>query len=76
VDFSRLMVISQLGEGQFGQVFLVQHEITKALYALKCIQKQQVKEMKIEKHITVFFNIKGREGCDRNVLTPAHHELH
>ena len=29
VDFGKLIIISQLGEGQFGQVFLVQHEQTR-----------------------------------------------
>lgn len=35
-DFS---VVKKLGEGQFGQVFLVVHNASKKLYALKCISK-------------------------------------
>ena len=38
----QLMVVKRLGEGQFGKVFLVKNKNDNSLYALKCIQKQQI----------------------------------
>jgi len=44
--------MKKLGEGQFGKVFLVKSKADNNLFALKCIQKQQIIENKMEK-ITV-----------------------
>jgi serine/threonine protein kinase len=38
----QLSVLKKLGEGQFGKVFLVKNKADGALFALKCIQKQQI----------------------------------
>ncbi|KAL1521216.1 hypothetical protein AB1Y20_022765 [Prymnesium parvum] len=42
VAFAKLKVLGMLGEGSFGHVQLVQHEVTRATYALKCLSKGQL----------------------------------
>jgi serine/threonine protein kinase len=41
----RFKIVKMLGRGKFGEVFLAQHKETRALYALKKIVKEKVKEM-------------------------------
>ncbi len=45
-----LVYIKKLGEGQFGQVFLVKGRGPNDLFALKAISKAQIVEEKLEKH--------------------------
>lgn len=49
-DFS---VIKKLGEGQFGQVFLVMNNKDLKKYALKCVSKSETLKYKLEKHLIV-----------------------
>lgn len=49
-DFS---VLKKLGEGQFGQVFLVVNNRTNKIYALKCVSKIETLKYKLERHLVV-----------------------
>ncbi len=44
-------VLTKLGEGQFGTVFLVTDPSKTRFYALKCISKAQTVKNKLEKHL-------------------------
>ncbi|CAD8067231.1 unnamed protein product [Paramecium primaurelia] len=46
-----LISIKKLGQGQFGNVYLVHNKIDKKNYALKCISKAQIIEQNLEKHL-------------------------
>jgi len=52
-NLKNLIFIDKLGEGQFGNVYLVKDSSSKKLYALKCVSIAQVLEDKIEDHILV-----------------------
>ena len=45
-----LIFIKKLGEGQFGNVFLVKEPRSGELYALKAISKHQIVEQSLERH--------------------------
>ena len=45
----------KLGEGSFGQVFLVKNIECDKFYALKCISRQLIVENQLDKHIEVNF---------------------
>ena len=47
------LMIQKLGDGQFGNVFLVKDVVSDKNFALKCISLQQIKEETIETHILV-----------------------
>jgi cGMP-dependent protein kinase len=42
------MFSKKLGEGQFGQVFLVKHNNSNSSFALKCIKKKTVNKLKLQ----------------------------
>jgi serine/threonine protein kinase len=44
-------VAKKLGEGQFGNVFLVSDLAKEQFFALKCISKQETIKSKLEKHL-------------------------
>ena len=44
-------MLTKLGEGQFGTVFLVTDPSKTNLYALKCISKKETVRNKLEKHL-------------------------
>lgn len=50
------LVLKKLGEGQFGQVFLVTYGKSNKVYALKCISKAETLKYKIEKHLIVIYS--------------------
>lgn len=41
-DVSNYEVIKLIGEGAFGQVYLVQHHVTNQLYAMKVVDKKNI----------------------------------
>jgi serine/threonine protein kinase len=43
--------MKKLGEGQFGNVFLVSDAPKQNFYALKCISKYETIKTKLEKHL-------------------------
>ena len=45
------MALKKLGEGQFGNVFLVTDSQKQNFYALKCISKYETVKTKLEKHL-------------------------
>ena len=51
------IIMKMVGKGTFGKVFLVQNNITKKIYAMKCIRKdividnEQYDNIKLEKDI-------------------------
>ena len=49
--FTDLKIMRTIGMGQFGRVKIVQHKITKACYALKCLRKAAIFEAGQEEHI-------------------------
>ncbi|EGR32862.1 protein kinase domain protein [Ichthyophthirius multifiliis] len=51
LKLEEMISIKKLGFGQFGSVFLVKSKIDNEYYALKCIQKAQVIEQSLEKHL-------------------------
>lgn len=52
-ELSDFSVIKKLGEGQFGQVYLVINNKNQKLYALKCVSKAETIKYKLEKHLIV-----------------------
>ncbi len=46
-----LVMITKLGQGQFGNVFLVKDSITSGLFALKCVRKSQIVSQNLEKYL-------------------------
>ena len=44
-------MVKKLGEGQFGNVFLVSDLLKEHFFALKCISKQETIKSKLEKHL-------------------------
>lgn len=50
-SISDFKVLTKLGEGQFGTVFLITDPTKTNLYALKCISKQETVKNKLEKHL-------------------------
>ena len=52
VQFTNLIKIRQLGEGQFGKVLLVRDNSSKQdLYALKCMHKKEIIENEMENYV-------------------------
>ncbi|KAM3137532.1 hypothetical protein pb186bvf_010322 [Paramecium bursaria] len=51
LKLDQMISIRKLGQGQFGNVYLVQNKTDKKLYALKCISKAQIIEQNLEKHL-------------------------
>ena len=51
------LIKKMIGKGTFGKVFLVEHRVTKKLYAMKCIRKdiilenEQMENIQLEKDI-------------------------
>jgi serine/threonine protein kinase len=52
-DIKDFSVLKKLGEGQFGQVFLVVNNRTNKIYALKCVSKIETLKYKLERHLVV-----------------------
>ena len=50
-NFKDLYILSKLGEGQMGRVFLVENRKTEQRYALKCVEKNQVIKHQMEKFL-------------------------
>lgn len=55
-------VLKKLGEGQFGNVFLVSDAQKQSFYALKCISKYETIKTKLEKHLM-------NEKCALNAIS-------
>lgn len=57
IKLEDFVIMKMVGKGTFGKVFLVQHMITKKIYAMKCIRKdividnEQFENIKLEKDI-------------------------
>lgn len=47
LSLDNFLVVKNLGHGQFGNVFLVTTEARKDFYALKCIEKTMILNMKL-----------------------------
>lgn len=47
------IMIQKLGDGQFGNVFLVKDCVLGKYYALKCVSLKQIIDEKIEEHVIV-----------------------
>ena len=54
-DLKDFEVLKELGEGQFGTVYLVTSNDKKRFYALKCISKYETLKCKLENHLKVIF---------------------
>ena len=54
-DLKDFEVLKELGEGQFGTVYLVTSKDKKRFYALKCISKYETLKCKLENHLKVIF---------------------
>ena len=52
-DLKDFEVLKELGEGQFGTVYLVTTKDKKRFYALKCISKYETLKCKLENHLKV-----------------------
>ncbi|CAK55705.1 unnamed protein product (macronuclear) [Paramecium tetraurelia] len=50
-ELDQLISVKKLGQGQFGNVYLVYNKLDKKTYALKCISKAQIIEQNLEKHL-------------------------
>lgn len=55
-------MLKKLGEGQFGNVFLVSDAHKHNFYALKCISKYETIKTKLEKHL-------ANEKCALNTIS-------
>ena len=53
LNLSELKIVKKMGQGQFGQVYLVTIDNRSSYYALKCISKSQILELRLEKHLKV-----------------------
>ena len=63
-DFEK---IDKIGQGAYGEVFLVRHSTTGTIYALKMISKSLINEQKIEENL--FREIKIHSHLDhKNIL--------
>ncbi|CAD8186439.1 unnamed protein product [Paramecium pentaurelia] len=51
ITLDKLICIKKLGQGQFGNVYLVRTNQEDKLYALKCISKAQIVEQHLERHL-------------------------
>lgn len=51
IKIDELQVIKKLGEGQFGNVFLVTDKDKDTCYALKSISKEETIKTRLEKHL-------------------------
>nr|CAH69748.1 cGMP-dependent protein kinase 13-3 [Paramecium tetraurelia] len=51
LKLDNLICIKKLGQGQFGNVYLVRTAQDEKLYALKCISKAQIVEQHLERHL-------------------------
>ena len=51
IPYDDLKIMRTLGQGTFGRVKLVQSNTSKLVYALKCMQKQQIKQAHQERNI-------------------------
>ncbi|KAK2196093.1 bifunctional cGMP-dependent protein kinase [Babesia duncani] len=51
VEFESLIPLKVIGQGTFGTVKLVEHETSKARFALKCVSRKCIKRLKQQKHI-------------------------
>jgi serine/threonine protein kinase len=50
-QLSDYKIIKSIGEGAFGEVYLVKHIVTEKTYALKCIDKNFLAKHKKEHHV-------------------------
>lgn len=51
-DLSNFTYLKKLGEGQFGQVYLVKNvQFGSNLYAVKCLSKEYLKEEELEESV-------------------------
>lgn len=53
ISLDDLLFVKKLGEGQFGQVYLVKHPKHESPFALKCLPKKRVKEESLSLHVLV-----------------------
>ena len=53
ISLDDLVVIKLLGSGMFGNVFLVQHKISKKFYALKAVDRRKIFAYQIEENIVL-----------------------
>lgn len=70
------LILMQIGQGNFSEVFMVEHKETKVIYAMKMFNKMRVEQLKkqqdvlIEKHvmekITKHANIIGYNGSNKD----------
>jgi cGMP-dependent protein kinase len=51
IKLEEMLVLKKLGEGQFGNVFLVTDKNKENCYALKCISKEETVKTKLERHV-------------------------
>ncbi|CAK90363.1 unnamed protein product (macronuclear) [Paramecium tetraurelia] len=51
LTLDKLICIKKLGQGQFGNVYLVRTSQEDKMYALKCISKAQIVEQHLERHL-------------------------
>jgi len=55
-DIKNFLYIEKLGDGQFGNVYLVKELTTNKICALKCVSIIQIIEEKVEDHIIVIYS--------------------
>jgi CRP-like cAMP-binding protein/tRNA A-37 threonylcarbamoyl transferase component Bud32 len=65
IPYSDLKIMRTLGQGTFGRVKLVQSKTSKRVFALKCMQKQQIKQAHQERNIM----------NEKNILIECKHPL-
>jgi serine/threonine protein kinase len=76
-DLKDFEVLKELGEGQFGTVYLVTNKDKKKFYALKCISKYETLKCKLENHLKVLhFLHSERKVSARNSSIPLHDGIH
>ena len=65
IPYEDLQIMRTLGQGTFGRVKLVQSKSSKQVFALKCMQKQQIKQAHQERNIM----------NEKNILIDCKHPL-
>lgn len=63
IDISSFIIHSQIGEGSFGEVYLIEKKKTNNLYALKVLKKTKVFEDNLKRYVMT----------ERNVLSGINH---
>lgn len=51
INLNHLQIVSSIGKGTYGNIFLVVHKQNKSLYALKCVDKKKVEAFEIEENL-------------------------